>query len=118
MQGAGGRIPDTWEYRPITVRKSSLGLYYRRPALPRVQAGDIDAAPCVWNSICCHNARGVTGAFIGSIGSTGPYPDQARSRQTGGAGTGWAGRDGTGDPTAGCHSPWFARCGVPQRHVL
>ena len=72
----------------------------------RIQAGDIDAAPYVWNSIRCHDDRGVTGAFIGSIGSTGPCPGQARSRQTGGAGTGWADRDCTGDPAAaGCHSP-------------
>ena len=35
------------------------------PPFPVVQAGEIDADPFIWNSICCHNDCGVTGAFIG-----------------------------------------------------
>ena len=90
----------------------ALGFYYWKPANPRFQAGDIDADPFVWNSICCHNDCGVIGAFFDGIGATGPRPRQARARQTGRTGTGQAA--GSTGPTAR-RSPLLARGGVPQR---
>ena len=48
-----------------------------RPAIPSLQAGEIDADPFIWNSICCHNDCGVAWRFP-QIASAQPAPVPAR----------------------------------------